>query len=429
MAKTIRIEIIAVGSELLSPHFQDTNSLFLTQRLNELGLTVARKTIVGDDALPLARCFREALKRADLIFVSGGLGPTEDDRTRETLARVLGRRLIFQPALFEQIRRRFRKRGLTPSPSNRKQAFIIEGARVLPNRNGTAPGLWVEDGGRTIVLLPGPPAELKTMVQDHVLPRLQKRRRGHYVRRVLKLTGLGESTLENEIADLYPKDDALSVTTLACPGQLEIHITGRAERNPSGLAAKARRLEKSFAERLGDFLFSRTGEDLEQVVAGLLTARGKTVAVAESCAGGLLSHRLTNVPGSSAYFREGIVAYADDAKTERLGVPAPLLLQYGAVSAQVARAMAEGARRRGRAHFGLAVTGIAGPGGGTPHKPVGLVYTALAWDTGTQIEKNLFFGAREAVKFQSSQKALDMLRRHLLLGRHRTGRKHKGRRP
>jgi nicotinamide-nucleotide amidase len=434
MAQTTRIEIIAVGSELLSPYYQDTNSLYLTQRLNELGLPVGRKTIVGDDAASLARCFREALKRSDLIFVSGGLGPTEDDRTRETWSRVLDRPLVFQPALFEQIRRRFRKRGLTPSASNRKQAFILKGARVLPNKNGTAPGLWIEDGGRTVILLPGPPAELKPIVQDFVCPRLERRRRGHFVRRVLKLTGLGESVLENEISDLYPKTDALAVTTLACPGQLEIHIYGWSEKSRAGLVAKARRLEKGFADRLGDFVFSRNGEDLEQVVAGLLASRGKTVAAAESCAGGLLSHRLTNVPGSSAYFREGIVAYADEAKTERLGVPAPLIQQYGAVSAHVARAMADGVRRRSRAHFGLAVTGIAGPGGGTPQKPVGLVYTALSWDTGTQIEKNIFFGPREAVKFQSSQKALDMLRRHLQLARpkpagrarHRAGRTRKG---
>ncbi|MBN2206769.1 MAG: competence/damage-inducible protein A [Candidatus Aminicenantes bacterium] len=417
MAKTIRVEIIAVGSELLSPHYLDTNSLYLTRIMNELGLPVVRKTIVGDDAASLSGCFRDALKRADLILVSGGLGPTEDDRTREVWARVLNRPLVFQPAVYERIRRRFRRRGLTPTTSNRKQAYVLKGARILPNKNGTAPGLWIEATGRTVILLPGPPAELKPMVQDLVWPRLQRRRRGFYVRRVLKLTGLGESVLENEIVDLYPKDAALSVTTLASPGQLEIHIYGWSDKGRSALAGKAHRLEKAFAERLGDFIFSRNEESLEEVVADLLASRGKTVATAESCSGGLLSHRLTNVPGSSAFFLEGVVAYADQAKTERLGVPAPLIHQYGAVSAHVARAMAESVRRRSRAHFGLAVTGIAGPGGRTPTKPVGLVYTALAWDNGTQIEKNLFPGARDAVKFQSSQKALDMLRRHLLLAR------------
>jgi nicotinamide-nucleotide amidase len=415
MTKTIRIEMIAVGSELLSPYYQDTNSLHLTQRLNELGLDVVRKTIVGDDEASLVRCFREALKRADFIFAMGGLGPTEDDRTREAWARVLGRTLVFQPKIFDQIRRRFRRRGLTPPASNRKQAFIPKGARILPNKNGTAPGLWIEEAGRKIVLLPGPPAELKPMFQDFVWPRLQRLRRGHYVRRVLKLTGLGESVLESEIADLYPKDDTLSVTTLAIPGQLEIHIYGLTTRSRPALLRKARRLEKAIADRLGDFVFSTNGENLEEVVAGLLKGRRKTLAAAESCTGGLLSHRLTNVPGSSEYFLEGVIAYSNDAKTARLGVPPALIQQYGAVSAHVARAMAEGIWHRSRSHFGLAVTGIAGPAGGTPPKPVGLVYTALAWDNGTQIEKNLFWGPRESIKFQSTQKALDMLRRHLLL--------------
>jgi nicotinamide-nucleotide amidase len=415
MAKTIRIEIIAVGSELLSPYYQDTNSLYLTQRLNELGLGVVRKTIVGDDEASLVRCFREALKRSGFVFTMGGLGPTEDDRTREVWARVLGRTLVFQPKIFDHIRRRFKRRGLTPPASNRKQAFIPQGARILPNKNGTAPGLWIEDSGRTLVLLPGPPAELKPMFQDLVWPRLQRLRRGHSIRRVLKLTGLGESVLESEIADLYPKDDPLSVTILSSPGQIEIHIYGRTDRSRSSLVRKARLLEKAFSDRLGDFIFSNSGEDLEEVVAGLLKARRKTLAAAESCTGGLLSHRLTNVPGSSEYFLEGVIAYGNEAKTSRLGVPAALIQQHGAVSAHVARAMAEGVRRRSLSHFGLAVTGIAGPSGGTPQKPVGLVYTALAWDTGTQIEKNLFLGSREYIKFQSTQKALDMLRRHLLL--------------
>jgi nicotinamide-nucleotide amidase len=411
-----KAEIIAVGTELLTPHFRDTNSLFLIERLEDLGIRVAFRTIVGDDREDILGCIRTALRRSRLVFVAGGLGPTEDDRTREVAAEALGRGLVFDAAIRKGIRDRFRGRGPGRMPaSNRKQCYVIKGAEVLANPNGTAPGLWIETGSRRLVLLPGPPRELEPMFDAAVVPRLAEFGPGFTVRHVLKVTGLPESRMEDRLKSIYPRIPAgVGVTTLACPGDLQVRLTvlgmadrGRAERMADRSSALVRR-------KLGDFVYSSAGETLEEVVGGLLRSRGRTVACAESCTGGLLSHRLTDVPGSSAYFLEGIVAYSDRAKSRRLGVPPALIRANGAVSASVVEAMAGGVRARAGADYGLAITGIAGPGGGSAEKPVGLVFTALAWNGGALVERNLFRGTRETVKSQSAQKALDMLRRKLL---------------
>lgn len=414
-----RIEIIAIGSELLTPFFQDTNSLFLTERLNDLGLEVSSKTIIGDEWSDLVLCLKESLSRADLIFAMGGLGPTEDDRTREALAHVLGRKLVFKKEILEKIQERFRRRGLPMPSSNRKQALLIEGATALENRNGTAPGIWLEKGQKKIVILPGPPHELRPMFEEFVWPRLQELKREYRVRKVLKIVGLSESKIESLISDLYPRSPDLRVTTLAYLGQIEIHLTSYSRENQDKAEKKISRLEEKILERLKDNIFSTSGEELEKVVGKLLREKKKSLAVAESCSGGFLSHRLTNIPGSSDYFLEGVVTYSNQAKRALLAVPENLIKKHGAVSEQVARAMARAAREKAQANFGLAITGIAGPTGGTPLKPVGLVYTALAWKRGTRVEKNLFLGKREQIKFQSTQKALDMLRRHLLKNKRR----------
>ena len=414
-SRRTKIEILAVGSELLTPYHLDTNSLFLTRHLNQLGMRVSFKTVVGDEEDELASCIRTASERSDLILIMGGLGPTQDDRTRETLAAALGKRLIFRESLWEQIQDRFRKRGISISEVNRKQAFVIEGSMPLENPNGTAPGAWLVSGGKTYVLLPGPPREIQPMFLSLVLPRLQEKREGFQVRKALKIVGLTESKTEDLISDLYPGIvPAIDLTVLASPGQIEIHLTAFSNLSGEDAEEKLTRPVAAISERLGENIFTLADEELEDVIGKLLRENRYTLATAESCTGGLLGHRITNVPGSSAYFLEGVQVYSNQAKIRLIDVPASLLEEHGAVSPQVAAAMAENVRRTSGATFGLGITGIAGPGGGTEEKPVGLVYISLAGMGDTQIEKNLFLGGRESVKQRSAQKALDMLRRRLL---------------
>ncbi|MGD0783190.1 MAG: competence/damage-inducible protein A [Candidatus Aminicenantales bacterium] len=407
-------EIIAVGSELLTPDFQDTNSLFLIRRFDDLGIAVLRRTIVGDRPSEIVPALAAAGKSSDLIVLSGGLGPTGDDLTREAVAESLGRRLVFSPKILAGIEARFVRRGTIMPEANRRQACIVEGAEVLENRQGTAPGQWIEDGGRRLILLPGPPHEFEGVFEDCVWPRLHAWRRGFGVRRILRSTGFTESEVEDRIAGLYPDSGGLRLTVLASPGQIDLHIASFSEQSEGAAAAAADALAADLKARLGDVVYGETPASLENVVARLLAGAGKTVAVAESCSGGLLAHRLTNIPGSSSYFLEGFVAYANAAKTRDLAVPAGLIEIHGAVSAPVAEAMARGGRERSGSDYALGITGIAGPSGGTDAKPVGLVFIALAGPGFAVHTRNLFFGHREAVKFQSSQKALDMLRRTLL---------------
>ncbi len=416
----LKTEIIAVGTELLTPYFQDTNSLFLTEGLNSLGITVSFKTVVGDDEANLLEAAKTALRRSRLILVIGGLGPTEDDRTRQVFAAALGRKLIFSPIILADIRRRFRRRGRPMPANNRRQSYVIEGAEILDNPNGTAPGLWIQVPRATLVFFPGPPHELKPMFESHVRPRLTGDGATPVLRRTIKLTGIGESLMESAIKDIYAKIPAdITVTTLASPGDLSIHLSTQGEASRSQAEAKLDKLEKELRGRLEPWIYS-WGENLETVVGALLKERGLTVACAESCTGGLLGHRLTNVPGSSAYFLESAVVYDNLAKTRRLGVPRALIAKHGAVSSPVARSMAAGIRKTSGADYGVSITGIAGPDGGTAAKPVGLVYIALADKQGVTAGKNLFWGGREQVKFLSSQKALDILRKRLIKRRKKT---------
>ncbi|MGB8952816.1 MAG: competence/damage-inducible protein A [Candidatus Aminicenantales bacterium] len=405
---------MAIGSELLTPHFQDTNSLYLTRRLNDLGMEVKVKTIVGDEPESLSFGVQKALSYSEFIIAMGGLGPTEDDRTREIFAEVLHRKLVFNEEILHKIEERFRRRGISMPASNRKQAYVIEGAEVLENKNGTAPGLWLETERSRIVLLPGPPHELIPMFEESVWPRLQRSGGSALARKVLKIAGMTESEVEDHLVGLYRHIKNVSLTVLAAPGQIEIHLAASSEKGRKDAENRIRRVEERLLERLKENVFSDSSEELEEVVGKLLRDRNLTLATAESCTGGFLSHRLTNTSGSSDYFIQGIVAYSNLAKNQCLGVPMDLIQAHGAVSSEVAQAMAAGVRERSGASFGLAITGIAGPTGGTPEKPVGSVYTALAFKAGIEVKKNLFLGKREAIKFQSSQKALDMLRRFLL---------------
>jgi len=410
----LKIEIIAVGSELLTPYYQDTNSLYLTRRINELGMSISLKTIAGDNLNDLIYCFKQAQQRSDLILTIGGLGPTLDDKTHEAVSTSLNRKLIFNKEILHQIKNRFKKRNISMPSVNKKQAYIIEGAEILNNKNGTAPGLWVEFDSKIFILLPGPPVELKAMFEDQIFPRLKKLRQGYQSRLVLKIAGLTESKTESLITDLYPEENGLEMTILAYPGQIEVHLTGFSSSSLKQAKNKTLKLSRLIQGRLKEHVFSTSGEKLEEVLGKLLIHENSTLATAESCTGGLLGHRITNIPGSSDYFLQGVQVYSNLAKKKLLGISDALIETHGAVSQEVAEKMAERIREKAQSSYGLAITGIAGPGGGTEKKPVGLVYTSLAWKNGVRTDENLFFGNREIVKFRSSQKALDMLRRFLL---------------
>lgn len=418
-----RAAIVAVGSEMLTPSRLDTNSLFLTEHLDRIGIEVRIKSVVGDDRPDLARALRGALEAADLVICSGGLGPTDDDLTREVVAGVLGLTLTEDPAIVDHLRARFAARGLTiPMPEiNRRQAQVPHGATVIDNPNGSAPGLWIEHGDRVVLLLPGPPRELKPMFEPLAAGPLRQRAEGSaLVKGVLKVAGRVESDVDQVLLGHYRAweraDPPVAATILATLGQIELHLSARAATVAIAEAAVARAaMEASVI--IGDDVFSTDGRSLEDVVGGLLRERGLHIAVAESCTGGLLTSRLTDVPGSSAYLNQSLVVYANAAKTSLLGVPPDVLEAHGAVSEPVARAMAEGMRQRAGADVAVGVTGIAGPSGGSPEKPVGLVYIAVADVEGTDVRRFRFFGERDRVKFQATQSALDLVRRRLLAAR------------
>ncbi|MFQ5817238.1 MAG: competence/damage-inducible protein A [Terriglobia bacterium] len=407
-------EIIAVGSELLTPHRLDTNSLWLTEKLNSLGISVTRKTIVGDSRVAVRSAFEEALTRAELVIGIGGLGPTEDDTTRDAVAELLGRRLQSKPEILAGIEERFRARGKRMPAVNARQAQVPTGAIVLDNDNGTAPGLWLEEKGKLILLLPGPPPELMPMFEQHCLGRLKEHApKSLILTRVFKLTGLAESETEAKIAPLYTQYTNPTTTLLASPGEVQIHLKAVGE-NRERLERRLDELADKIEAALGNHIFARGPETLEQVVGMYLMMRGATLAVAESCTGGLLARRLTDVPGSSRYFLGGVVCYSDKLKVQLVGVPETLLKRKGAVSEEVAAALARGIRRRTRARLGLGVTCIAGPTGGMPHKPVGTTYIALAEAHREYIAKHRFLGDRERVRWQAAQAALNLVRRKLM---------------
>jgi nicotinamide-nucleotide amidase len=406
--------ILAIGSEMLTPFRVDTNSLFITERLNAIGYDVRLKAVVADDIDELARVIEGALAWADVIVVTGGLGPTEDDITRDAVARVLDTPLDLDEAIVERLRERFAKRGMTMPEINRRQAMVPRGATVLPNANGTAPGLWLERGKTAIVLLPGPPREMKPMLETLIGERLAPRSGGRGLfRRVLKIAGRAESDVDAQVQPVYGKWTKqavpISTTILAVLGQIELHLTAAAEHRADADAV----LEAAVAELrnvLGASVFSDDGRNLEVVVGDLLRERTLTIAVAESCTGGLLASRLTDVPGSSDYVERGVVCYSNRAKTELVGVPEEMIREHGAVSEPVAQAMAAGIRARAGTNIGIGITGIAGPGGGTAEKPVGTVAVAVVGDEETRVRTFQFLGGRDMVKFQAAQSALNMTR-------------------
>ena len=414
----VNAEIIAVGSELLTPFRMDTNSLYLTEQINQLGVEVVFKSVVGDDLKRLVEAAKYALVRSEIVVFSGGLGPTEDDLTREAVAESLGISLRRDEDVLAGIERRFAARGWKMSPNNAKQADVLEGAVVLPNANGTAPGQWLSgkfDGReRLVILLPGPPHELKALFEAECRERLRANLPVAFLAtRVLKVAMLGESLVDARAAPIYKRFTDVQTTILAGAGEIQLHFKARAGTLD---AAQARVDEAADAveEELDDAVFSRDGESLEQIVGYWLQMRNATLAVAESCTGGLLGERITSVSGSSRYFAGGAIVYANAVKTELAGVPADMIERHGAVSREVAAALAEGIRYRCEATLGIGITGVAGPSGGTPEKPVGLVFHALASDSGTEVIERNFPGDRKRIRWFATTLALDMVRRKLM---------------
>jgi nicotinamide-nucleotide amidase len=413
----MQAEIIAVGSEMLTPDRVDTNSLFVTERLNQLGIEVARKVIVGDVQSHVREAFRQALDRVEVVVASGGLGPTQDDLTREALAELLGRKLLPNDSVLAAMEARFRRLGRTMPEINKRQAMVPEGADVLENDRGTAPGLWLEFDGRVVVLLPGPPHELKGIFTERVEPRLSlfaKSAGGtRLFQRQLRTAGLTESELEQRIAPIYTSYPAVQTTILAVPGEIQVYLRlWSADVAPS--EALLDEIVGRITMELGESIFSNDGQSLEEVVAHELAHHRATVAAAESCTGGLLAERLTRVPGSSAFFVGGVVCYSNNLKNAWVDVPAELLESKGAVSPEVAVALAERVRRRAGSTLGIGITGIAGPGGGSAEKPVGLVHIALADATSSRDRTMRFPGDRDRIRWFASQTALDMVRRYFL---------------
>lgn len=413
-------EILAVGSELLTPTRIDTNSLAITERLNTLGIQVRAKAVVGDRRADLATLLGAALSRVDLVLLSGGLGPTDDDLTRDVVAEVLGRPVHEDDEITAAIRARFERRGLTMPDINRRQAMVPEGAVVLPNVNGTAPGLWIDHGSQVVVLLPGPPRELIPMLDGEVVGRLAARTSGDGLfTRVVRVFGRSESHTEEAVRPYYgawaAANPAIEVTILAARGAIDLHLTARAASSGAAAAVLDPAVRQTL-EAIGDDVYSADGRAIEEVVGDLLRERKWRLGAAESCTGGLLLSRLTEIPGSSDYVDGGIVSYSNRLKVDLLGVDAALIDAHGAVSEPVAAAMAHGIRTRTGVDVGVAITGIAGPGGGSDSKPVGTVVIAVEVPDASVVRTRRFTGGRDLVRAMAAHSALDALRR-ILTGR------------
>ncbi len=440
-------EIIAIGSELLTPEKTDTNSLWLTGKLNEIGVEVKLKTIVGDDSARLEETIRDAVKRSDIVITTGGLGPTEDDITRTISAQAIDRELVFHEDIVTHLRERFRAWGREMPEINKRQAYVIEGAEILPNPNGSAVGMMInvtpssrrlsgerparpfenaenssagsqrdsrQDAGVTLIILPGPPRENQPMFNDFVFPKLREKS-GEVVfkKRILKVSGLGESAIDEAIAPIYSAYKDVSTSILFNKSEVEVHLTAQGKIDSEAHALNEE-ITAKIVEKLGIAVFSTCGEEMEEVVGKLLAKNNKTLSVAESCTGGLISQRLTDIADSSRYFIEAVIAYANEAKINNLNVAPEIIEQYGAVSAETAEAMAKGMREKAKTDYAISITGIAGPSGGTDEKPVGTVFIGYSDAKLTKSFKMVLPGDRFLIRWRSSQAALDYLRRQIL---------------
>jgi len=414
----VNAEIIAIGSELLTPFRKDTNSLYLTEKLNLLGVAVKFKTVVGDDRADLVATAQHALFRSDIVLFMGGLGPTEDDLTREAVAEALGLELKRDPEVLRKIEERFASFGRKMTENNAKQADVITGGVVLPNRNGTAPGQWIsgkyEGRERIVILLPGPPSELKPLFDEQCFERLRAKLPPAFIAtRVLKVAMLGESAVDARVAPIYKRYTDIQTTILAGAGDIQFNLFKQSD-SQAEAEARVEELAGLIEDELGDALYSSKGESLEQIVGYYLQMRNATLVVAESCTGGMVGERITSIAGSSRYFLGGAIVYSNELKTKFADVPASILAKHGAVSNEVAATMAEGIREKTGATLGLGITGVAGPGGGTAEKPVGLVYLAVSGESGTEVVERRFPGDRHRVQMFAAQQGLDLVRRRLM---------------
>jgi len=410
---TMKAEIISIGTEILLGQILNTNQQWLSRRFAALGIDVYYHSTVGDNPQRLIQAIRLGLERSDIVITSGGLGPTVDDITLEAVARALSRKLVFNQGILKQIRSHFGIQCADMPKENIRQAHVPEGAIILKNEAGTAPGFIIQEGLKTFIAMPGPPRELNPMFENYVIPYLKKKMKSAWIikTRTINITGLPESAVDSKVKDILHSPAPVTVGIFASPSLIELKITAKA-RNEKEAKALIDKMDKKITARLKDYIFGRDDETLESAVGGLLRRSRKTLAIAESCTGGLISNRVTDVPGSSKYFKAGFVAYSNEVKASKLNVSPALIKRYGAVSRQVAIQMGKNVREIAGTDYGLGVTGIAGPSGGTRTKPVGLVYIALAAPKNTLYRKFNFTGERKIIKFKTSQAALDMLRCH-----------------
>jgi nicotinamide-nucleotide amidase len=412
----MRAIFIAVGSELLDLDRVDTNSHYVARRLREKGILMDMKVVVGDHMDNLAWMVKKACQRAQLVILSGGLGPTEDDITREAVAAALKRKLVFQDQIVTDIEKIFQRRGIVMPEINTRQAFVIEGAEVIANAVGTAPGLYLAEGNCKVLLLPGPPNEMIPIFESVFAKHIAPASNYYIYSRTFKLTGISESEVDARIADIYRKYRNPVTTILASVGVIELHFLGRSKNSDEEARRLTDELAEKVRERLNDFIFAENDISLPEAIVQELKNRKLTLAVAESCSGGGLGNQITNVAGSSEVFLGGVIAYANSLKTGLLGVSEEILKKHGAVSREAAREMAAGVRRLCGVDIGLAITGIAGPGGATADKPKGLVHIHLQaekYDKGT---RQLFSGGREIVKLRAITSALNLIREYLKEG-------------
>lgn len=409
----MKAEILAVGTELLMGQISNTNAQYISSKLPDAGVGVFYHSVVGDNPERLKDSLKLALERCDVVITTGGLGPTQDDLTKETIAEAFGKKLVLHQESLEKMKAYFKKLGREMTVNNEKQAYMPEGCIILKNNNGTAPGCIMEQGGKAVVMLPGPPSEMKPMFDELVMPYFKEKNPDSIESKFLRIFGIGESALETKIMDLIDGQTNPTIATYASDGEVTVRVSAKVDRGGNAEAVLQPVVDE-IRKRVGAALYSEENEPLYSVAANLLLKNGMTLATAESCTGGLISQTLTNIPGISRVFMGGAVTYSNDAKEEYLGVKRDTLVNYGAVSRETAGEMAEGARKRLKTHIGVSITGIAGPDGGTAEKPVGLVYIGLSSVEGTITKELRLSGSRNRIRAITALNVFDMVRRHVL---------------
>lgn len=409
----MNVEILAVGTELLLGQIANTNAQYISERLPEAGVNVYYHSVVGDNPKRLKQILKNALERSDGVIMTGGLGPTKDDLTKEAVSELLNRKLVLNEESLKVMGDFFKRFNRPMTDNNRKQAYLPEGSIIVRNKNGTAPGCIIEEGDKIVVMLPGPPNEMKAMFDDTVLPYFKEKSRLNLVSRYVRIFGMGESQVEDRIMDLIENQSNPTIAPYSKPGEVTLRITANVKNDEDG-SLLIDPVIREIRKRLKETVFSVDNMDMEMVVARLLMEKKKTISIAESCTGGLISSALTNIPGISEVFTGSAVTYSDQSKINILAVDPATIDNYGAVSQNTAMEMAQNIRRIMGADLGLSITGIAGPGGGSDEKPVGLVYVALATGEGVEFKELRLWGERNRIRNMACLNALDMVRRYLL---------------